>query len=41
MTIELLRAPNPGEFSLTLALRTGNGETVTELDGSYQISEPE
>jgi hypothetical protein len=39
VTIELLRAPNPGEFSLALALRTGDGETVTELDETYQISE--
>ncbi len=39
VTIELHRAPNAGEFSLTLAPRTGNGETVTELDGTYRIDE--
>lgn len=40
VTIERLRAPTPGEFSLSLALRTGAGESVTELDGTYQISQP-
>jgi hypothetical protein len=39
VTVERLRAPSPGEFSLTLALRTGDGETVAELDGSYRIDE--